>query len=194
MLSIEQIVDWRGQDVFDSDGERLGKLDEVFYDRASGRALLGSIKSGLLGRRATLVPLDRASAGREYVRVAYPARQVKELGGVEIADTLPADTLAQIRSIYGVRLDEGAQVESAALLDQRRGEAETAIARADALEREALEAAEQAKVARGRADQAVAAADTAERTVAQLRDDAAAARQAEKLARQSAGLGRLDEA
>jgi len=145
VLSIEQIVEWRGQDVFDAEGERLGKLDEVYYDRASGRALLGSIKSGLLGRRATLVPLDRASAGREYVRVAYPARQVKELDGVEIADTLSADTLRQVRSIYGVRLDDGVQVESAARLDQRRGEAE-------------------------------------------------AARQAEELARQSAGLGRLDDA
>src|SRR5271170_5680037 len=106
VLNIEQIVDWRGQDVFDRDGERLGKLDEVYYDRASGQALLGSIKSGLLGRHATLVPLDRASAGREYVRVAYPARQVKELNGVEIAHTLSADTLAQVRSIYGVRLDD----------------------------------------------------------------------------------------
>jgi len=193
VLSVEQIVDWRGQDVFDSDGERLGKLDEVYYDRASGQALLGSIKSGLLGRHATLVPLDRASAGRDYVRVAYPAEQVKQLDGVEIAQTLSPDTLGQVRSLYGVRLGEGIQIEAATLLQQRRGEADAAIVRADALEREALQAADEAKAARGRADEAVAAADAAERTVGQLREEAAAAREAEEIAREHAGLPRSTE-
>jgi hypothetical protein len=187
MLSVEQIVDWRGQAVFDSAGERLGKLSEVYYDRASGLALLGSVSSGLFGRRATLVPLDRASAGRDFVRVAYPADTVKLLEGVEIAPTLSDDTLGRVRSVYGVRIESEMQVESAALLDQRREEAEKAATRADALEREALRAAEDAKTARGRADEAAAAADAAERAVAQLRDEAAAAREAETAARELAG-------
>src|SRR5271170_4112991 len=109
MLSIEQIVDWRGQDVFDSDGERLGKLDEVYYDRDSGEPVIASIESGLLGRHSSLVPLVGATAGRDYVRVAFATAQVKSTEDLEIAQTLSADTLAQVRTIYGVSLGDGAQ-------------------------------------------------------------------------------------
>ncbi len=187
MLNIEQIVDWRGQDVFDSDGERLGKLDEVYYDRDSGEPVIASIKSGLLGRHSALVPLVGATAGRDYVRVAFATEKVKSTEDLEIALTLSADTLAQVRTIYGVPLDDGGQLEAATLLEQRRAEAQEAIERADALEREAIRSAEGAKEARGQADEATGAADAAERDAVSRQDEAAAAREAEAAARQNAG-------
>jgi len=187
MLNIEQIADWRGQDVFDSDGERIGKLEEVYYDRDSGEPVVASVKSGLFGRHGSLVPLAGATAGRDYVRVAYTGDQVKSTEDVEIAQTLSADTLGQVRTIYGVELGEGAQLESATLLEQRRSEAQEAIERADALEREAIRAAEGAKDARGQADEATGAADAAERDAVERQTEAAAAREAEAAARQNAG-------
>ncbi len=188
MASIERILDWRGQDVFDRDGERLGKLDEVFYDRASGEAMLASIKSGLLGRRATLVSLRGATAGRDYVRLAFSAEQVGQTKDVEISETLSREALSQARGVYGLEVDDGAQLEAATLVERRRAEAEAAIARADDLEREAVRAADGARDARDRAEEASRAADAAERSAVELREEAVAARGAADAARQSAGL------
>jgi len=55
MLEVEHIEAWRGQEVHDTHGESLGKLDEVFFDARTGEPLLLSIKSGLLGRHYGLV-------------------------------------------------------------------------------------------------------------------------------------------
>ena len=188
MASIERILDWRGQDIFDRDGERLGKLDEVYYDRASGEAMLASVKSGLLGRRAALVSLRGATAGRDYVRVAFSAEQVGQTTDVEIAETLSREALSQARGVYGLELDDGAQLEAATLVERRRAAAEAAIARADDLEREALKAADAGRDARNRAEEANRAADEAERAAVALREEAVAARGAADAARQSAGL------
>ena len=65
MVSIERLEDWRGQQVFDRAGESLGKLDEIYYDAASGQPVLIAVKSGLLGRKSSLIPLDGTTAGRE---------------------------------------------------------------------------------------------------------------------------------
>ena len=76
MLNVDQIEEWLGQEVLDADGERVGKLDEVFYSDGSGEAVFAAVKSGLLGRHSSTVPLAGASVGRDYVRLAFTAEQI----------------------------------------------------------------------------------------------------------------------
>ena len=47
MLGVEEIEDWVGQDVFDSGGERVGKLQEVFYLTRTGEATFATIVDDL---------------------------------------------------------------------------------------------------------------------------------------------------
>jgi hypothetical protein len=63
-IVIEDIKEWRGQDVIDSQGEKLGKLEDVYYDTESDAPAFGAIKSGLVGKHITLVPLAGATAGQ----------------------------------------------------------------------------------------------------------------------------------
>src|SRR5215217_1242120 len=69
-IVIEDIKDWRGQDVVDSEGDKLGKLEEVYYDTESDVPAFCAVKSGLVGKHITLVPLAGATAGQSYIRVA----------------------------------------------------------------------------------------------------------------------------
>src|SRR3954462_13213923 len=69
MIPVENISDWRGQDVVDPNGEKLGKLDEVYYDGETDEPAFAAVKTGLVSKSLTLVPLARASVGRDYVRV-----------------------------------------------------------------------------------------------------------------------------
>ncbi|MBE2318147.1 PRC-barrel domain-containing protein [Solirubrobacter sp. CPCC 204708] len=69
MIAVENIADWRGQEVVDPNGEKLGKLDEVYYDGETDEPAFLAVKTGLVSKSVTLVPLVRATVGRDYVRV-----------------------------------------------------------------------------------------------------------------------------
>ncbi len=69
MISVENIADWRGQEVVDPNGEKLGKLEEIYHDAETDEPAFAAVKTGLVSKSVTLVPLLRATVGRDYVRV-----------------------------------------------------------------------------------------------------------------------------
>jgi sporulation protein YlmC with PRC-barrel domain len=78
MIPVENITDWRGQEVVDRKGEKLGKLEEVYFDGETDQPAFIAVKSGLVNKSITLVPLGGASVGREYVRVDQAKGDVKK--------------------------------------------------------------------------------------------------------------------
>ena len=78
MIPVENITDWRGQEVVDRKGDKLGKLEEVYFDGETDEPAFIAVKSGLLSKSITLVPLGGASVGREYVRVDQAKGDVKK--------------------------------------------------------------------------------------------------------------------
>jgi sporulation protein YlmC with PRC-barrel domain len=78
MIGVENITDWRGQEVVDTTGEKLGKLEDVYYDGETDEPVFAAVKTGLVSKSLTLVPLLRASVGRDYVRVDRPKADFKK--------------------------------------------------------------------------------------------------------------------
>lgn len=76
-IEIEDVKEWRGQDVVDAHGDKLGKLDEVLYDTQTDLPAFAAVKSGTFGKHLTLVPLAGASAGRSHLRVAVAKSDLK---------------------------------------------------------------------------------------------------------------------
>jgi hypothetical protein len=70
IIPVENLADWRGQDVLDLEGEKLGSLEHVFYDAEFDEPAFVAVKTGTIGKRLTLVPLRGAKVGRTYLRVA----------------------------------------------------------------------------------------------------------------------------
>ncbi|MGI8558275.1 MAG: PRC-barrel domain-containing protein [Solirubrobacteraceae bacterium] len=174
MNNIEQISDWRGQDVLDSGGEKIGKVDEVFHSAGGGEAAFVAVKSGLLGRRSHLVPLAEATFARDYIRVAFTQQQVEQADGAP-EGTLDPPTADRVSALYGME-PRGVAYESASLIDSRRVEAEEAQRRADELEERAQEQVSQVEAARRDADDAAVRADQVERDGHRAREDAESAR------------------
>ena len=69
MIPVENITDWRGQDVVDADGEKLGKLEEVYFDGETDEPVFAAVKSGPCQQEPHARPAGQASVGRDYVRV-----------------------------------------------------------------------------------------------------------------------------
>ena len=179
VIGVEHIEAWRGQQVIDPDGQQLGKLDEVFFDTASGTPLMIAVKSGLLGRKSTLVPIDDATVGPDYIRVAHRQEVVERAAGIGGESAPDADQLSALGSAYGLKFSDRVQLESATAREAKRAEAEAARARAEDLEADAdrklaaKEAAqEQAATAGDSAGQAEREAEDARRAAADARKQA----------------------
>jgi ribosomal 30S subunit maturation factor RimM len=177
VIGVDRIEAWRGQKVIDQAGEDLGKLEEVFVDAGSGTPLLFSVKSGLLGRKSTFIPIDGATVGPDYVRVAQ-SKEVVDGAGTTRGEGAPgADELAAIGSAYGLRFSERVRLQSATEVERARAEAEAARARAEELEAEARQKIAAHEEARRRAESAGAGVDQAEREAEEARQAALEARQ-----------------
>jgi hypothetical protein len=179
MLGVEHISEWLGQEVVDSDGEPLGKLEDVYYARGQTEPRLALVKSGLFGRKQTMVPLQGASVGREHVRVAYTSEQIAQ--AADAAQLEPDETLAgadaqRLASAFGVQLD-AEELDAANALEQRYAAAQEAEARAAKLEAEAGQRAEDADQAQASARERSAQAAEAEQAAREARAEAERLRQ-----------------
>jgi PRC-barrel domain len=178
MANVERIEDWLGQQVLDADGQKLGKLDEIYYDLDSGAPVFVAIKSGLLGRHSQLVPVRGATVGRDHFRVAYTKelidRAEEDSGDASVGD----EDVQRLAATYGVDLSSYRELRSSTELRQRRAEADAARQRADELAHEAEEKIGQQENAKQEALGASADADLAEREAERARRAAIEARHA----------------
>jgi hypothetical protein len=101
-ILIEDVKEWRGQDVVDAAGDKLGKLEEVYYDTETDAPAFAAVKSGTFGKHLTLVPLAGASAGQSYLRVSADKDQVKHAPDVDPDVELTAEDEAGAYSAYGL--------------------------------------------------------------------------------------------
>jgi hypothetical protein len=77
-IGVEDIKEWRDGNVLDPHGEKLGKLEEILYDTQSDQPAFGAVKSGLLGKKLTYVPLAGATVGKSFIRITTPKDRFKK--------------------------------------------------------------------------------------------------------------------
>ena len=99
--------DWRGRDLIGSDGDKIGKVDEIYIDNATDQPewALVSSSSGLFGSKSNFVPLQGAAPSGEDVTVSVTAQQVKDAPGVEVDGELSPEEEQTLYSHYS--LDAG---------------------------------------------------------------------------------------
>ena len=71
-----EIAEWRGRELVDSAGERIGKLEEVYFDVETDEPQFGTVKEGFIGRHLTFVPLTGIIIGPDNLQVPVTKEQV----------------------------------------------------------------------------------------------------------------------
>ena len=85
------IREWRGHDVVDSDGHKIGELEAVYVDTSTDLPAFGTVKVGMPTRhRLVFVPLAQATVGPGYLKVAHDKKQVKDSPSISTDGELPA--------------------------------------------------------------------------------------------------------
>lgn len=106
MLKTADIREWRGREVIDSDRRRLGRMEAVYVDTRTDEPSFLTVRVGLPTRyRLAFVPLEGATVGPEYVRVAYARAQVKDAPSIGTDGELLAGKEEEVFSHYGLSYD-----------------------------------------------------------------------------------------
>jgi hypothetical protein len=112
------IREWRGHDVVDASGHKIGALEAVYVDTGTDLPSFGTVRVGLPTRhRLVFVPLDHATVGPGYLKVRYDKRQVKDAPAIGTDGELPAGDEEAIFKHYGLTYQPGA--DGARLLARR---------------------------------------------------------------------------
>lgn len=168
MFQVENVEQWKGQDVVDTEGDRIGKVEEILFDSRSGQPTLAVVKAGLISKSHVLVPLAGASLARDHVRLAYPKELVESAPQLDSSAGVTRDDELMLARHYSVTAPdhddaaEGPLYRSSHEIAEQQAAAEAATNRAAELEAEADR--KQAVVVEGQttAAQAVDRADSAD--------------------------------
>jgi len=85
------IAEWQGRQLVDCDGERIGKLEHVYFDVESNEPQFGTVKEGLFGRHLALVPLAGVTIGPDSLQVPVTKEQIRVAPKIEPGDLSQAD-------------------------------------------------------------------------------------------------------
>jgi hypothetical protein len=102
VIPVENIAEWRGQDVVDDAGAKLGRLAEIYFDGETDEPTFAGVKSGLVSKSLTLVPLAHASVGRDFVRVRHSKGDFKNAPSFDTDAELSLEDEAAAYRHYGL--------------------------------------------------------------------------------------------
>jgi PRC-barrel domain len=71
MVEVENLADWRGKDLVDRDGDKIGELEDVYVDTETEQPMFGSVKEGLIAKAPDVRPAGR---GHGFTRRAQGER------------------------------------------------------------------------------------------------------------------------
>lgn len=108
MFEAGNIRDWRGQDVIDGAGHKIGKLEAVYVDTGTDEPVFATVMVGLPTRhRLVFVPVTGATVGPGYLKVTYPKRQVRSAPSIDTDGELPAGQEEAVFRHYDLRYEPG---------------------------------------------------------------------------------------
>ena len=103
MFEIENIREWRGHDVIDIDGNKIGELEAIYVDTDTDQPSFATIKIGLPTRhRLAFAPLTGATVGPGYVRIRHEKKQVKDAPSIDTDGELLAADEEAVFVHYGL--------------------------------------------------------------------------------------------
>ncbi len=107
---ITEAYEWPGRTLVDTDGEKIGKVEEIYADGESNKPDWALVHTGLFGTKSHFVPLAGAEPTGEDVRVQVSKSQVKDAPSIDGDGQLSEQEEARLFEHYGVPYDESGTV------------------------------------------------------------------------------------
>jgi len=102
MINDEDMQSWVGRPAVGADGEKLGKIADIYLDDQTGTPEWLAVSTGLFGSRVSFVPLQGAAPDGDGLRVPFSKEQVKEAPNAEDDGHLSKAEEARLYQHYGL--------------------------------------------------------------------------------------------
>jgi uncharacterized protein (TIGR02271 family) len=107
--AMTEAYDWKGRKVIDSDGDKVGKIDEVYEDTGSGQPEWVLVDTGLFGGKSNFVPVAGARPSGQDVQLDFTKDQIKDAPGIEADGELSHQEEHDLFVHYGLDYGGSAQ-------------------------------------------------------------------------------------
>ena len=104
-VTMETIAAARGVDVYSSDGEKIGSVEDIFHDYETRQPEWIGIGSGILSSKRVLVPVEGAELRSDGLFVPYGKDQVKSAPDIK-GDEISEETERNLYEHYGLAYSE----------------------------------------------------------------------------------------
>jgi uncharacterized protein (TIGR02271 family) len=94
-----------GSTAYDSDGEKIGKVGQVYVDPDDGHAVWASVNTGFFGTSESFVPLANATWDGNDLRVQYDKAFVKDAPRIDVDGELSTQDQEALYQYYGISSD-----------------------------------------------------------------------------------------
>ena len=105
-LQREDVLQLRGQNLADRDGDKIGTVEEIYLDVETDQPEWALVNTGMFGTKSTFVPLKDATREGEMLRVPYEKSQVKDAPRVDADGRLSQREEAELYRHYGLEYSE----------------------------------------------------------------------------------------
>src|SRR3954452_8952919 len=124
MPTTEDIKTWRGHGARSSDGDKLGKIEDIYLDQETGKPEWMAVKTGMFGGRVSFVPLAEASLDGDVVTVPYDKAKIKDAPHAEADGQLSQQEERELYRHYGLDYSEARSDSGLADGDRNGGRAD----------------------------------------------------------------------
>src|SRR5829696_5539690 len=100
------LLQQRGEDLYDTNGEKIGKVEEIYLDAQTGEPEWALVNTGLFGTKSNFVPLRDAGDEGGSLRVPYDKGQVKDAPQMDPDGQLSQREEAELYRHYGLEYSE----------------------------------------------------------------------------------------
>ncbi len=102
MTEMTEAHEWQGRTIIGSDGEKIGKISEIYLDSETDKLEWATVTSGLFGTKSHFLPLAGASPDGEDVRAQVTGEQVKDAPSVDPGGVLAEYEETRLFEHYGI--------------------------------------------------------------------------------------------
>ncbi|MDQ1574577.1 MAG: hypothetical protein QOH44_2136 [Actinomycetota bacterium] len=100
MINSTNVARLIGTTVKDSDGDKIGKVGQIYVDPATGQPNWATVKTGLFGTSESFVPLDQADEADDEIRVPFTKDFVKDAPRVDAEGALEESEEGNLYAYY----------------------------------------------------------------------------------------------
>ena len=106
MPTVQEATQMRGLTAVDRDGDKIGKIEDVYLDQDTGRPEWLAVGGGLFSSGVSFIPLAEATVEGDNVRVPYEKSHVKDAPRAEADGALSQAEEARLYRHYGLEYGE----------------------------------------------------------------------------------------